>query len=275
MAHPLARRIATAARRQGASLVGFAPVSRWAEFDEVPATYRPDAIWKPCETVIVLAVPMLLPIVESTPSINYQEMYTTANALLDGIAYRLSVYLNERGFASVPMPRDGYGSLDILLKKMPACFSHVYAAKYAGLGTIGYSHNLITPEFGPRARLVSVFTEARLPASPMQGTELCTNCQLCGRLCPTRAFSPSEGRLAAQFDARTCTRYHQKLLAQSRFPCGVCAKVCPAGQDRAHYHRSDADYEAEQQLLRDDPNAAKLAHLVHLRSHGSSGSGRD
>lgn len=132
----LARRLTVEARRRGATLIGYAPVSRWQEFDEVPTAYRPRAIWQHTESVIVLGVPMLLPIIESTPSINYQEMYTTSNILLDQIANGLSLYLNESGFASIPMPRDGYGSLEALLERMPGCFSHVYAAKYAGLEAV-------------------------------------------------------------------------------------------------------------------------------------------
>lgn len=267
----LARRLTVEARHRGATLIGYAPVSRWQEFDEVPAAYRPRAIWRQTESVIVLGVPMLLPIVESTPSINYQEMYTTSNILLDQIAYGLSLYLNESGYASIPMPRDGYGSLDVLLEKMPGCFSHVYAAKYAGLGTIGYSHNLLTPEYGPRVRLVSIFTAARLPATPMQTEELCARCGVCDTLCPTRAFSPRADRIAADFDARVCTRYHQKLLGQSRFPCGVCVKVCPVGEDRRLYRREGADYVYECDAIRQNPLDPEFAHLVHLRAHGSLG----
>ena len=44
-----------------------------------------------------------------------------------------------------------------------AAFSHVVAAYYAGMGSIGDSHNLITKEFGPRIRLVSILTDAPIP----------------------------------------------------------------------------------------------------------------
>ena len=84
--------------------------------------------------MIVLGVPMLLPIVESTPSINHTVLYDTTNTLLDQIAYRLAVFLNNLGHASISMPRDGYGSLEILLKKMSTCFSHVYAASMLDWG---------------------------------------------------------------------------------------------------------------------------------------------
>jgi epoxyqueuosine reductase len=121
------RKIINRARNLGASLVCFAPVYRWDEFDEVAPDYRPKALWASAETVIVIGVPMLLPVLESTPSINYQEMYNATNSLLDQIGFRLSVWLNDQGRASIFMPRDGYGNLEIVLEKPPCCFSHLYA----------------------------------------------------------------------------------------------------------------------------------------------------
>ena len=67
----LKQRITREARRLGANLVGFAPVSRW-ESSELAEPYWPTSIWPEAKTVIVLGIPMLLPIIESTPSINYQ-----------------------------------------------------------------------------------------------------------------------------------------------------------------------------------------------------------
>src|SRR6185369_5950876 len=114
------------ARTLGASLVNFAPATRWDDYGEVLPAYRPKALWDKVETVIVIGVPMLLPVLESTPSINYQEMYNATNSLLDQIGFRLSVWLNDRGHSAIFMPRDGYGSLEILLEKPPGCFSHVF-----------------------------------------------------------------------------------------------------------------------------------------------------
>ena len=274
MSNNLKQDVTGQALRLGASLVGFAPVSRWAEYDEVPENYRPTAIWKPAQTVIVLAVPMLLPIVESTPSINYQEMYTTGNILLDQMAFRLSVFLNEHGYASIPLPRDGYGNLEILLKKMPASFSHVYAAKYAGLGTIGLSHNILNAKYGPRARYVSLFTEAKFTGLPVIEEDYCKKCGLCARLCPAQALTPRPDCIVADFDAIACTIYHQNLVAESRFPCGVCVKVCSVGEDRKLYKRTHvADYLREHKALAENPRDPDYQHLVHLRTHGSDGNG--
>jgi epoxyqueuosine reductase QueG len=268
----LKRKIVSEARKLGAELVGFAPVSRWREYNELEAAYWPETIWSKAQTVIVLGVPMLLPIVESTPSINHTVLYDTTNTLLDQMAYRLAVYLNNLGHASIFMPRDGYGSLEILLKKMKACFSHVYAGKYAGLGTIGYSHNLLNPKYGPRARYVSVLTSAAVPGDALIEKNLCKGCRLCERLCPTQAMRPVAGNDLAELDAVKCTHFHQELVAENRWPCGVCSKFCAIGEDRKLYGSTNVRvYLNEREAIAVDPSHPDYKHLVHMRTHGSDG----
>jgi epoxyqueuosine reductase QueG len=271
----LKRKIVREARKLGADLIGFAPVSRWREHNELQPEYWPDAIWRKTETVIVMGVPMLLPLVESTPSINHTVLYDTTNVLLDQMAYRLAVYLNNLGHASIFMPRDGYGSLEILLKKMPACFSQVYAGKYAGLGTIGYSHNLLNPKYGPRVRYVSVLTSVRMAGDPMIEKDLCSGCKVCGKLCPSQALSPRPDSRIAELDAVKCTQFHQVLQAENRWPCGVCSKVCAVGEDRKLYgSKSIRLYLKEREAIAKDPTHPDYKHLVHLRAHGSDGDRR-
>lgn len=268
----LKKKIVREAKKLGAELVGFAPAARWRELNELKPEYWPGTIWSKTETVIVLGVPMLLPIVESTPSINHTVLYDTTNTLLDQMAYRLAVYLNRLGHASIFMPRDGYGSLEILLKKMPACFSQVYAGKYAGLGTIGYSHNLISPQYGPRARYVSVLSSAKVEGDPLIEGDLCKQCRICERLCPAQAMSGEPGAKIAEFDAVKCTEFHQVLESENRWPCGVCSKVCAVGEDRKLYGSTSIRYYlAEREAIEKDPAHPDYKHLVHLRDHGSGG----
>lgn len=260
------------ARNLGANLVGFAPVSRWAEFNEVEETYRPEAIWAQAKTVIVLGLPVLLPILETTPSINYVELYNTTNTMLDQIAYRLSVYLNDNGFASIFLPRDGYGTIDILVKKPVASFGHVYAAKYAGLGTVGYNHTLLNEKYGPRVRYVSIFTELDIEGDAVIEKDLCINCRICQKLCPSQAFTPREGSVIANMDKVACAKHHAKLRDEERYPCGICIKVCPVGQDRKLYNSNDMKlYLDEKEAIKSNPDDPRYRAWVHARSHGSKG----
>jgi epoxyqueuosine reductase len=257
------------AKRLGASIVGYAPVSRWDDHGEVPIAYRPKSVWSGTETVIVLGVPILLPIIESTPSINYQEMYNTANQLLDRTAYLLAVFLNNLGYASIFIPRDGYGNLEILRRNPIASFSHAYAGKYAGMGTIGMHHMLLTPEYGPRLRLVSVFTSATIKGSQLHHKELCTKCGQCVRLCPVKAFKPIKGQIVGEMCKDPCTERHQMLRTKNCWPCGICAKVCPIGSDRVLYKRRNANYALKSKMSTGCADIAPFSEWEHMRAHGS------
>lgn len=259
-------------RGLGATLVGIAPGSRWDEYGEVEAAYRPAAIWPETKSVIVLGVPVLLPVLESTPSINYVELYKTSNILLDQIAYRLSVYLTENGYGSIFLPRDGYGDIETLVRKPLAAFSHVFAGKYAGLGTIGYSHVLLNKKYGPRIRYVSVFTNLELEADPVIEKDLCIKCGACQKLCPSQAFTTRKDQIIAQMDKVACAKHHVQLRKENRYPCGICIKVCPIGEDRALFNSKDIKlYMDEKEAISKNPEDPRYKRWVHLRQHGSDG----
>ncbi len=59
------------------------------------------------------------------------------------------------------------------------------AAVACGLGEIGYSKMLLTPEFGPLQRVAFLFTDAELEYDEMyNGKPLCRKCMACVRECP-------------------------------------------------------------------------------------------
>jgi len=266
----LKRKIIRFCRNQGADLAGFAPVARWDEDGEVPPDFRPRALWPPAKTVIVIGLEMPLPIVETTPSVLHKELYDTSNRKLDQLAYDLTRFLNRLGQASFFFPRDGYGSLRALRENNLAAFSHVMAAKYAGLGTIGASHNLLTPEFGPRVRLVSVFTEASLPPDPLLEKELCIRCAACAKCCPKEAIRMREDRVIADYDKTACLEMTEELTARRCYPCGICTKVCPIGKDRALYKQTKAmkKYLRESEALAKNPDDPEYRPWTHARRYG-------
>ena len=144
-------------RGLGATLVRMCPTDRWSEHPIQSEMFRPRSIWPWAETAIVLGIPLFAPMVATTPSMVYQELYHTSNRILDDMGYRLSSHLTSEGYRAMYFPRDCYFSVEALLDRPAAAFSHVLSAYYAGMGTIGDSHNLITKEYGQVLSGFSVF----------------------------------------------------------------------------------------------------------------------
>lgn len=260
-------------RNRDGDIVGFANVERWQEFNDVPEEFWPGSLWEMARSVIVVGMQMPLPIVDATPSIAHRETYETSNRELDGLAYNLTRYLNRKGHASTFFPRDGFGSIKNLIEKPYAAFSHTFAAKYAGLGTVSRSHNLLTPEFGPRVRLVSVFTAAEIEPDPLIDRDLCLNCKLCVRCCPMDSLK-QEADLTGYFfklDAKGCGMWAEELTRRRAYPCGICTKVCPVGKDRELYGEKNMarKYLAEQKTLEENIDSPEYASWNHVRRYGS------
>ncbi len=258
-------------RERDVELVGFAPVERWDAFGEVPAEFRPRALWPFSRTVIVMGLPMLLPIVETTPSVLHKEMYTVVNHKLDTLAYELANFLNGKGYASSFFCRDTYANLKALRNAPFAAFSHVMAAKYAGLGTIGVSHCLLTQAYGPRVRFVSVFTSAELPGDPLLTEELCIKCGVCAKCCPKKALVMRKDQVIGDYDKTACLEMHEELVRRRCYPCGICTKVCPIGKDRRLYGGKEIQrkYLEEAKALAANPDDPAYASWTHIRKWGS------
>lgn len=58
----------------------------------------------------------------------------------------------------------------------------------AGLGELGLSGLLLTPEYGPRQRFCFLLTTAQLPETVYNGPALCTKCGKCADACPVQAL---------------------------------------------------------------------------------------
>lgn len=258
---------------RGADIIGFASVDRWPEFNEVPPDFWPSSLWSMAKTVVVMGMQMPLPIVDTTPSILHRETYETCNRELDSLAFNLTRFLNSKGQASMFFPRDGYGSIKNIIEKPCAAFSHTFAAKYAGLGTVSRSHNLLTPDFGSRVRLVSVFTAAEIESDQVIKEDLCINCKLCAHCCPAGVLKDEAGAggYYFKFDVVGCARWHEELTRRRAYPCGNCTKVCPVGKDRELYQEKEMSkkYRSELKALENGIDHPDYKSWNHFRQYGS------
>lgn len=258
-------------KQMGIPIFGFAPVDRWArppsilpnKFSEwIPEEFWPQSIYPETKTVIVIGLPVQLPIVETAPSIHYHELYNTVNIVLDTVAYEISNFITSKGHPSIYIPRDGYGDIEVLLKKPLAFFSHKHAAYLAGLGTFGENNVLLTNEYGPRVRFTSIFTALELEGDPVANKDLCIHCKRCINHCPVDAIKSMEGFKIKQMDKIKCATRSKKLRKEFRSPCGICIKVCPVGTDREIFERTDMS-------IYDGKNGKYKCGWDHVQSYGS------
>lgn len=157
--------------------------------------------------------------------------YGVVNQRLDLVASQVFGFLQKQGYSAMPIP----ASQRVDDEGICAVFSHKLAAHLAGLGWIGKSCLLVTPEVGPRVRWTTVLTDAPLAITGERLDERCGACVQCVEICPVRAFTGRAFRddepREARYDAGKCDRYFAKMRekdAQAAV-CGLCLYVCPYG----------------------------------------------
>jgi epoxyqueuosine reductase len=158
-------------------------------------------------------------------SLYWHHVYDVVTQNLDFLAYDVARWLTTRGFKGLPVP----ASTPYDFEKLEGIFSHKLAAHLSGLGWIGKSCLLLTEQFGPRVRFVSVLTDAPLETgSPIE--QPCGKCHVCVDACPVSAFTGAEFRAEegreARFNVFKCSEYRRE------HPCGLCVSSCPRGKAR-------------------------------------------
>lgn len=168
-----------------------------------------------------------------TVALNYQyHSYDLVNQRLDMLTAQLSRQIQRARHRALPIP----ASRRIEDDKIRAAFSHKLAAHLAGLGWIGKSCLLITPEIGPRVRWATVLTDAPLQPTGQELPEQCGSCDLCVKICPVQAFTGEPFRTheprEKRYDAAKCDRYFMEMKEkdQGLAVCGLCLYVCPHGK---------------------------------------------
>lgn len=209
---------------QGAGLVGFGDLTGLS-FEGLNAGVS-IAVPLPPETVRGI---------ENGPTQDYFEQYHRLNALLDHLAETAAGYIEERGYRALPQTTTTVVENAGYRTAMP----HKTCATRAGLGWIGKSALLVTPEYGPAVRLTSVLTDAAFDAyaEPINSSR-CGGCKSCQTACPGQAIQGALWQVGtpreALVDVEKCRPAARKLawdaIHQEITLCGKCIEMCPYTQ---------------------------------------------
>lgn len=215
----LTQRVEECARASGATLVGFADITGLAELPRAVA-------------FALRHSPEVFAPAEGMPTARYHQEYVSFNLRLSEIAERVAELLAAEGYAA---KANAATARDFDQEKLAAGFSHKLAATRAGMGWIGKSALLVTPQFGPALRLGSVLTEAPLAVGQPITESECGDCTACQEACPGGAILGENWRAGMErsqfYDAFACA-HTARARAEARgiegtTICGVCMAVCP------------------------------------------------
>jgi epoxyqueuosine reductase QueG len=147
-------------------------------------------------------------------------------------------HLKARGWRTLAVPPDSDRRKDTFVSKLYSLFNHKMAATSAGIGWVGKSGLLISPEYGPRLTLATVLTDAPFaPDDPVEASG-CGDCALCRDHCPSGAITGAEWSRREPFvelvRLGACRDYQAAGRQTAGKPnCGLCITVCPYGRRSA------------------------------------------
>lgn len=216
----------------GAAKVGIADLALLREIDCEPADLLSNS-----KAAIAIAVKLPNAAFEQLPNAPtplYAQVYLNANALLDQIALRLCAFIEQLGFDTLPIP----ASQPLDMKECRSHLSSKAVANAASLGWQGTSLLIVTPEYGPRVRLVTVLTDMALtPDLPLKNR--CGSCTCCTEACVAQAIRnvSTEFHYASGEEARDFSKCSNKRVNEfskredlGKPICGICIKICPWGR---------------------------------------------
>lgn len=172
----------------------------------------------------------------NAPTMEYVLELVDMNSKLDELGMLCEEYLINMGYNAYAQTKKrlGHDFGENNSFELP----HKTFATKAGLGWIGKSALLTTPEHGSALRLSSVMTDAPLDYGMPITQSRCGNCNKCRDACLGGAISGKEWNYRMYrnefFDDKKCEKYALKVseinLGKPDTVCGKCLVACPYTQ---------------------------------------------
>jgi epoxyqueuosine reductase len=252
-------------RENGVDLVAVADAGTLlTAFPPRPAT----ALMPSARSVIVMAVAHSLGAVYAPDIMLWTRNKMQTSRVLDAAAEKIGRMLEAEGFLALPVSADKpveihktdpVSGKKFSQTKVLGHLSLKHAAVSCGLGEIGASNLLLTPEFGPHQRLGGIITEAPLDSDPPRALNLCDNCGRCRKACPSRALGGD------RYDADPCFNYWAYGFKR-RFPRKLREVPGFLKMLAAHNRRRDMLIETGQTYITDVDNCIECMRACPVGS---------
>ncbi|MFP4105820.1 MAG: 4Fe-4S binding protein [Phycisphaerae bacterium] len=268
MPDSLTERLHAAAGQAGADIVGIAPIER---FEDVAAEHHPLSIFPECRSVIVLGKRIvrgcLRGVEEGTQMLLYHAF--AVNWLPDRFmaltTVRVASWLEDQRWEAVPLPdlpvevppmgvpaKEGNPAPNVMV-------DFIDAAVRAGLGEIGLTGELMTPQFGHRQRVQLILTDAELEPTPMLDGSVCDRCGACAEACPLNAID---------MDRSEATDICGKQMQVAKVDIDLCRR-CQNGAQPNNRHASGRPDRLAASCMRACAQHMHEAGLLENRFHES------
>ena len=230
--------VKTAARYFGAATIGVTMLDprhihseergKKIVFEQAVEPYEDDSklvIPKKCRYAVAMTVLMPIDNISCSPTAISSAGSSMGYSRCEFLVAGLAEFIRGLGYTAIPSVNDLGSSVAIAVD--------------AGLGELGRTNRLITPEFGPMVRLCKVLTDLPMTVDkPIDFglLEFCKACKRCAEACPSECISyenePSyevkgewnnPGHKAWFEDSPKCLAYWQ----ESTSGCSNCIAVCP------------------------------------------------
>jgi epoxyqueuosine reductase len=209
---------------KGATLIGVATIE---SFSNAPKGHRPRDLLPNAKSIISIGLRINKSSILQLPRTirEYKINYDVANQKLNSLAWETARFLENLGYEALAIP----ASLPYDEKKNFGDMSHKHAAVAAGLGRFGMNNLVLTLDYGPYVRFVTVITSATLRPDRPLTEDICLleKCLKCVKACPAGAlenpvYDASEGWL---INKEKCHEYINTVSGGD--VCGLCIKACP------------------------------------------------
>lgn len=168
--------------------------------------------------------------IKNGPTKEYDKHYREVNYKLNKIAIKTKEIIEKEGYQAFIIEASNITDNE----ELRGLFPHKTAATRSGLGWIGKCALLVTKEYGPRVRLVTVLTDAPLKVDSPVTRSLCGGCKICNEYCPGNASKGINWDINMErediYDAVACNKVLNEFKSKlGLYICGICISRCPYG----------------------------------------------